>query len=821
MKEIVIKSKIVGRGTETGPGRSVASIDLSAYALKSDLLKLETSFNDFLQGEDTDDVINRWKELETFLGGISESYNLLSILQGKADKATTLSGYGITDAYTKTNVDDLLKSYVTLGGTQTITGEKNFTGGLKVNGSPIVYDSTKKYWKLEGDLLVTGGITMYGNEGTYTPSTIMDAINVDGTTISKEGGVLRVIGGTGGGTADSVAWANITGKPTFASVATSGKYDDLIGKPTLLSSFTDDVVSGKYLPLSGGTMKGDIELPILSGKPTSLAIMFSSGTNKYLYRKADDLYFGVDGQTTGKIWHSANLNPHSLDSTLTISTGNDKKLILNNTDTDTNYSRIDFQQNGVSIGQLGIQSVGTTYLSWTGDGGNHRILHAGNYSNYALPLSGGVMTGDIEFTIPEGKTTSKAIKFTAPNVNYLYAKADELYYGNDGLTTGKIWHSANDGSGSGLDADLLDGKHLSDILASNVASATKLQTARTIWGQSFDGTGNVSGTVKTMSGHGLHLAVSDDTYWQSKGIISTSWISGIGDYTDILVPSSASNTAKIRLIKDGNVGIGVDNPSQKLHVGGNVKCNIIYGTNLYANTGGEGLYISGSGIYYHNSSSSWMSDLMYFTSTGNVGIGTTSPTEKLHVVGNAGFFKSSSAANVSISFINSSTDLWQISGRFDKNSSTENNRLNTYYYNGSTWANIMSLFTSGDMLVSGGITMYGTSDKRLKKNIRTLSASDTLMSLGGVYQFEYIDDEVERNSRYKGTHFGLIYQNVKQTSLAKMCYEREDGYGALNYIDTSFISLLAGVGMEHETRIQKLERENKELRAEVEQLKSA
>lgn len=29
----------------------------------------------------------------------------------------------------------------------------------------------------------------------------------------------------------------------------------------------------------------------------------------------------------------------------------------------------------------------------------------------------------------------------------------------------------------------------------NVASATKLQTARTIWGQSFDGTGNVNGTI--------------------------------------------------------------------------------------------------------------------------------------------------------------------------------------------------------------------------------------------------------------------------------------------------------------------------------------
>jgi hypothetical protein len=33
------------------------------------------------------------------------------------------------------------------------------------------------------------------------------------------------------------------------------------------------------------------------------------------------------------------------------------------------------------------------------------------------------------------------------------------------------------------------------FITSNVASATKLQTARTIWGQSFDGTGNVTGAL--------------------------------------------------------------------------------------------------------------------------------------------------------------------------------------------------------------------------------------------------------------------------------------------------------------------------------------
>lgn len=42
----------------------------------------------------------------------------------------------------------------------------------------------------------------------------------------------------------------------------------------------------------------------------------------------------------------------------------------------------------------------------------------------------------------------------------LGAKSDGLYY-KDGTNEGKIWHSANDGSGSGLDADKLDGQEAS------------------------------------------------------------------------------------------------------------------------------------------------------------------------------------------------------------------------------------------------------------------------------------------------------------------------------------------------------------------------
>lgn len=49
----------------------------------------------------------------------------------------------------------------------------------------------------------------------------------------------------------------------LADVATTGIYNDLIGKPTIptkLSNLTDDVVKGKYLPLTGGTMTGNINI---------------------------------------------------------------------------------------------------------------------------------------------------------------------------------------------------------------------------------------------------------------------------------------------------------------------------------------------------------------------------------------------------------------------------------------------------------------------------------------------------------------------------------------------------------------------------------
>ena len=231
------------------------------FAKASELSSLQTSFNDFLNGEDVDTTINKWKELEMFLSNMTESDNLASILSNKAEKTELESLSKVVE--TKWTQDDTkilnwdaafgwgdhskagyaLKTYVDetfigIKGDYTIEGTKNFVGSLQVNGCPIVYVGTENggYWKFEGDLLVTGGLATFSSDLAFNPSTIMDGVNCDGVTVHvNEYGQLEVIGGTGGGITESevkeivegYGYTTTSDLPTFDSndfsVSSSGR----------------------------------------------------------------------------------------------------------------------------------------------------------------------------------------------------------------------------------------------------------------------------------------------------------------------------------------------------------------------------------------------------------------------------------------------------------------------------------------------------------------------------------------------------------------------------------------------------------------------
>lgn len=285
---------------ESGEGNAYTSIVLSEdkktltlnkgenFARQTDYEALNTKVTDFLEGSDTDNIINKWKELEAFLDGMSGSSGLADVLSGKADKATTLSGYGITDAKisngvitlgantitpltdhqaiynltfqagafsaktfdpnganqtvnipTKTshitNDSNFITSsyvdgkFVTIAGSEDVTGVHNFTNGLKVGGIKMSKSQSGVVF-LEGNLVVSGAVTMFGTD-SVTASTVMDGVMVDDTTIRKNPttGKLEVIGGTGGGLDETALASYLTTNKYLTQTTGDTRYVSALG----------------------------------------------------------------------------------------------------------------------------------------------------------------------------------------------------------------------------------------------------------------------------------------------------------------------------------------------------------------------------------------------------------------------------------------------------------------------------------------------------------------------------------------------------------------------------------------------------------------
>lgn len=215
-------------------------------------------------------------------------------------------------------------------------------------------------------------------------------------------------------------------------------------------------------------------------------------------------------------------------------------------------------------------------------------------------------------------------------------------------------------------------------ISGNAATASKLQTPRTLWGRPFDGTADVSGNITLGGGYSI-----------------------IGKNGVDILKDDNNNNVTLSGAK-GDLYIGYDYT-------GNVRI-------FSGNTNGTG------------------SEKMHISSSGNVGIGTTSPSAKLHVVGDT-------------------------------------------YITGSDG----QLTVEGNILSTGGITCY-SSDARAKTIVEELNLSLKQIAESPTIRFKWNGWKIKDDGK---THIGGIAQYVQK--LLPECILDADGALNMDYSTTAYI----------------------------------
>ena len=436
------------------------------------------------------------KALTAFQGNLAWSYI--------TNKPTTLSGFGITD------------------GLRSVThssGSNVFVTGISTSGTAITY--TKSYTKKSLSAVGTSGWTNASIDGNIIP---------DMSFIAYWNGAYS-------GTSSNLAYCNKGAFGSFA-IKNSLAFSELTSKPTTISGYgiTDaytksqvDAIAAKYLPLTGGTLTGQLKIvaSALNGAYNGLRIgddcyigdcnfgntiglmgvdnnnagmvKFGKGGMKFGYNGSNHIASTTAQWTNLNAdlldgWHKDNIvwsgavnsNTASLshywaklfDITVTDNRYDDRcfTFLFSNGYNDT-YSVVvlKIRQNGAK--DSGAYNFSISLRELVGNMSSRlRVYYNNATGNVQLWGNCQGQYGSLSYTIIK-KTGRTSADFTSQGTlvtNTSFSEAQSLP-----ATTGDSPYT------------LLDGATRIGI----VKQADQLVTARSLWGQSFNGTANVSGAL--------------------------------------------------------------------------------------------------------------------------------------------------------------------------------------------------------------------------------------------------------------------------------------------------------------------------------------
>jgi hypothetical protein len=304
----------------------------------------------------------------------------------------------------------------------------------------------------------------------------------------------------------------------------------------------------------------------------------------------------------------------------------------------TGYTTIAAITNGLKIHDGGVRNASVI------------LANTSSLRQYEFPDADGVfaLTSNLSSYLPlTGGTLASSGSSNTLNINHSSGSGIALNISKNGNGEGL---SIVKGSGSGNAASITGGiTLLSELNLTTKLADAHINSAAT-WNakqNALNGTGFVKASGTTIS--------YDNTSYQP---LLTNPTTGTGNTNYVTKWTGASTLGNSTIFDNGtNVGIGTASPLNKLHINDNSGIRIssptnsnfrgiVFGANAtdlteYAfikyipSTGEMRYWANPSGFGGFTSFYSNAIESMRITSTGNVGIGTTSPSEKLEVNGNA------------------------------------------------------------------------------------------------------------------------------------------------------------------------------------------
>ena len=480
-----------------------------------------------------------------------------------------------------------------------------------------------------GNLYFTSGrarASLTGGTGiTYSSSTGSIELTASGVTAGSYGSASQVpqITVDTYGRITSLTTTSVAGVTDFDYNTSTGVLDidtadggNFATTVTLAPFDTGDLVEGTRLYYTDARARAAVSATgSLSYNSSTGVFSFTQGNTDTVAEGSSNLYFTnarANAAITKATIDALNVDADTLD-------GLNSSQFLRSDANDTSSGTIAFGAGLLDPDSYGSYSGGFGNIQdGSGWGARGVFVHGGSAGDTAAMAHNGV---GLYFGIGDSASSNSMSTWlsVSPNKQISFTGSSLTYNSND------IWHAGNDGSGSGLDADTLDGVQGSSFLRSDTSDSmsgtlTVISALDApIVTQSTDPTTGITFTDSGGTGY-LHYVGTNDYFYTQSNL----HVGGSSSPTAKLhVTSSVNQVATFETTQTSDMAIELKNSQGSMFFGLDGSENFAVGTDWDLNGPNAKFTVA---------------------SNGNVGIGRTTPQSTLDVLG---FARITSNANTS------------------------------------------------------------------------------------------------------------------------------------------------------------------------------